>query len=675
MAQHDYEIGNQSGSSFRSDLNNCLDAIQSTNSGSSAPSTTVAFMPWADTNANLIKFRNAANDGFITLCATDGTFPAKTFTGDVTLNAQSDLRFADSDSSNFVALQAPGTISTSYTLTLPAADGTSGQALVTDGSGTLSFSTAGGGDISSTAPERTFTNTTEEDTEGGRESKITFKGEQSGGEVSTLAQIEAHHDGTADDQKGQIVFRTNDGSDGSSPTTRVTIDSAGKTGIGTTAPIFNLDVLSGTANTGANANNPHVLSATGANKALTTGGATVFINSNTDMAADTGGSISFTGRNTTSSTTSIAHAVIKGAKENATSGNFESYLAFAVSNHAAGGLVERLRIDSQGHVGIGATSPSTPLHIREDASSEQTLIRLENLQNAGGAACGVNIHFEIDNSNSSNPQGELAYLENGNDAYGDFIFRSTPQSNTTTMQERARFAADGTFTFTAAATSNNNYTFQINGDSMGTDTTSAILVAGSNGGTRVGIKRPSGTSGNVSYLECRRGNNGISAISVNEAGNVIISGTADIASGSSYGTVVGTQTSDQRLKNSITDYTGGLDLVAQLRPVNYKYNNDETLHAGFIAQEVQSIIPESVYDTKQFLELKDDDGLVIERKPVDENGVEIEGSEKEPQYQTDQPTVLAMQYVEIIPALVNSIKELKTQNEALTARVAALEAG
>lgn len=247
MAQHDYDIANQSGSSFRSDLNNCLDAVQSQNSGSSAPSTTVAFMPWADTNANLIKFRNAANDGFITLCATDGTFPAKTFTGDVTLNAQSDLRFADSDSSNWVAFQAPATVSSNVTWTLPDADATSsGQALVSDGSGTLSWATAGGGDISDTAPERTFTNTTQEDTDGGRESKLTFKGEQSGGEVSTLAQIEAHHDGTSDDEKGQIVFRTNDGSDGSSPTDRVIIDSAGNVAIGGTSASQKLDVT-GTA--------------------------------------------------------------------------------------------------------------------------------------------------------------------------------------------------------------------------------------------------------------------------------------------------------------------------------------------------------------------------------------------------------------------------------------------
>ena len=62
-----------------------------------------------------------------------------TFSNDVTLNSQSDLRFADSDSSNYIALQAPATISTNFTLTLPTNDGVANQALITDGSGTLSF--------------------------------------------------------------------------------------------------------------------------------------------------------------------------------------------------------------------------------------------------------------------------------------------------------------------------------------------------------------------------------------------------------------------------------------------------------------------------------------------------------------------------------------------------------
>lgn len=64
------------------------------------------------------------------------------FSSDVTLNAQKDLRFADSDSSNWVALQAPATVASNVTWTLPATDGTSNQALVTNGTGTLSWATA-----------------------------------------------------------------------------------------------------------------------------------------------------------------------------------------------------------------------------------------------------------------------------------------------------------------------------------------------------------------------------------------------------------------------------------------------------------------------------------------------------------------------------------------------------
>jgi len=64
-------------------------------------------------------------------------------TGDLTLNAQSDLRFADADSSNWVAFQAPSTVASNVTWTLPATDGTAGQVLSTNGSGTLSWGTPG----------------------------------------------------------------------------------------------------------------------------------------------------------------------------------------------------------------------------------------------------------------------------------------------------------------------------------------------------------------------------------------------------------------------------------------------------------------------------------------------------------------------------------------------------
>lgn len=58
---------------------------------------------------------------------------------DLKLNTQSGLKFADADSSNWVAFKAPTTVSANVTWTLPAADGTSGQVLSTNGSGTLSW--------------------------------------------------------------------------------------------------------------------------------------------------------------------------------------------------------------------------------------------------------------------------------------------------------------------------------------------------------------------------------------------------------------------------------------------------------------------------------------------------------------------------------------------------------
>ena len=81
----------------------------------------------------------AAADQNITLSPT-GT-ASVVITNNTILNAQSDLRFADADSSNWVAFQGASTISSNVTWTLPAADGTANQALVTNASGTLSFAT------------------------------------------------------------------------------------------------------------------------------------------------------------------------------------------------------------------------------------------------------------------------------------------------------------------------------------------------------------------------------------------------------------------------------------------------------------------------------------------------------------------------------------------------------
>lgn len=55
------------------------------------------------------------------------------------------VRFYDSDGSNYVEFRAQSTVASNLQFKWPAADGTSGQVIQTDGAGTLSFATASGG--------------------------------------------------------------------------------------------------------------------------------------------------------------------------------------------------------------------------------------------------------------------------------------------------------------------------------------------------------------------------------------------------------------------------------------------------------------------------------------------------------------------------------------------------
>jgi hypothetical protein len=96
----------------------------------SAPSITNT----GDTNCGLF-FPSADKVGVAAGGTHQYSFDATSF--DVLL--QNEIRFHDSDSSNYAAVKAPSTISANYTLTLPGNDGDANQFLKTDGSGALSW--------------------------------------------------------------------------------------------------------------------------------------------------------------------------------------------------------------------------------------------------------------------------------------------------------------------------------------------------------------------------------------------------------------------------------------------------------------------------------------------------------------------------------------------------------
>ena len=172
MAQHDYNIANQGFSSFRSDLNNALSAIQTNNSGTSRPTGAVAGQLWLDTTtatSPTLKYYDGADD--ISLAIIDHTAntvnwldstvsitglsttatgtvltlsdTATTSTVNLIIDNDKEIRFreATANGTNYVSLSAPATLASDVAFTLPSADGSNGQALVTNGSGVLSFTT------------------------------------------------------------------------------------------------------------------------------------------------------------------------------------------------------------------------------------------------------------------------------------------------------------------------------------------------------------------------------------------------------------------------------------------------------------------------------------------------------------------------------------------------------
>ncbi len=115
-------------------------------------------------------------------------------------------------------------------------------------------------------------------------------------------------------------------------------------------------------------------------------------------------------------------------------------------------------------------------------------------------------------------------------------------------------------------------------------------------------------------------------------------------------------TSDRREKKEIQPLTYGLNQLMQLKPVTFRWNNNQvdnnSKHLGFIAQDLQEVIPEVV---------------------VDSQWVGEDGSTKSWQ----KAPLLGVNYAEVIPVLVKSIQEqqaiIEKQNKELEQQKALLE--
>jgi hypothetical protein len=104
----------------------------------------------------------------------------------------------------------------------------------------------------------------------------------------------------------------------------------------------------------------------------------------------------------------------------------------------------------------------------------------------------------------------------------------------------------------------------------------AVMLKGGDGGNRFGVAGTTAQNNIIFY----NGNGAVGLIQT---------------SGSSTSYIT---SSDYRLKENIAPMTGALDVVQALKPVTYKWKTDGSAGQGFIAHELQAVVPDCVTGEK-----------------------------------------------------------------------------
>ena len=218
----------------------------------------------------------------------------------------------------------------------------------------------------------------------------------------------------------------------------------------------------------------------------------VMLQSTSALAADTGLPLVFSA-DIGGGFSNYGIASIAGRKENSTSGNAAGYLQFATGS-SGGAISEKMRINSNGYVGIGETSPSAGLDVKRDVNPVLAIDRGTantanfNLQYNGtltGQLSAANGDFQLSAAGASTP---ISFYANGSqrmrlDNNGRLLLRTgtTAASNLNGgFQNSLQVEGTGATTSSISITRNSNddNPAYINfGKSRGTSLGSNVAVA------------------------------------------------------------------------------------------------------------------------------------------------------------------------------------------------------
>jgi len=362
----------------------------------------------------------------------------------------------------------------------------------------------------------------------------------------------------------------------------------------------------------------------------------------------------------------------------------------------AEGGVEAMRIDSDGDVGIGTTTPNSKLTSQTASTSTSVFSFANQLNNSYASndsisALGFHVRADV---NATGVGGAIAFSGGGtSDGSGNLIFCIKPTGNIATVvapsNEKMRIDSSGNvgigttattynyqtknialydassagisivggakiLTLTAQSSggifvgsrSNDNLIFATNDtERMRIDTSGQLLVGITSaiiGSRTLQVKAPSGGSASAFQVA----NNGNAGCEFFNSSGTKVGDIAVNASSTAYNT-----SSDYRLKENVAPMQNALATVALLKPCTYKWKVDGSDGQGFIAHELQEVV----------------EGCVTGEKDAVETYTDEDGNE------ATRPVYQGIDTSFLVATLTAAIQEQQALITALTTRITALE--
>ena len=351
-----------------------------------------------------------------------------------------------------------------------------------------------------------------------------------------------------------------------------------------------------------------------------------------------------------------------------TNGIFTFNTAASSSAGSTISFSETMRITSAGNVGIGGT----PLGRLEVADVSQ-------LTTAGAWASATiackqvggfigdysQMVFGYHAGTQTYGSAYMGFLETnqGTNGYGDLVFGTRAVNTDTQPTERMRITSTGAITTPDTASAAHQF---------GVSRVDGVII----GFRNAAASSPYGVSIQFTAASPDNNTNYFLQCSDSTANRTIIYSDGDV-----WTADAGTLSSDQKLKNTITDASPKLDDVMKLRVRNFYWNEDyhpektDKKLIGFIAQEFEEVFPGLVTEGV----IRGGQPIYEDQAVVDEEGNPIldeEGNAKTEQVQvgeTEKEYAKGIKEGKLIPILVKALQEAVERIETLEAKVAALE--